>query len=90
MLPRKRATYDQPGAKHYFPWSASVITATSYPPFVPRQPQPPPPPPPEYQGREEEEVDEEEEEEGEYQIEDIEREIQRGGEEKRENAGQNR
>ena len=62
----------------------------SYPPFVPRQPQPPPPPPPEYQGREEEEVDEEEEEEGEYQIEDIEREIQRGGEEKRENAGQNR
>ena len=65
----------------------------SYPPFVPRQPQPPPPPPPEYQGREEEGVDEDEEEEevgNEYQIEDIEREIQRGGEEKRDNAGQNR
>ena len=66
----------------------------SYPPFVPRQPQPPPPPPPEYQGREEEAVDddddEEEEEEGEYRIEDIEREIRRGGEEKRDNAGQNR
>ena len=65
----------------------------SYPPFVPRQPQPPPPPPPEYQGREEEGVDEDEEEEevgDEYQIEDIEREIQRGGEEKRDNAGQNR
>ena len=87
MLPRKRATYDQPGAKHYFPWSASVITATSYPPFVPRQPQPPPPPPPEYQGREEEE---EEEEGDEYQIEDIEREIQRDGEEKGGNSGQNR
>ena len=63
----------------------------SYPPFVPRQPQPPPPPPPEYQGREEEGVDEDEEEVGdEYQIEDIEREIQRGGEDKRDNAGQNR
>ena len=60
----------------------------SYPPFVLRQPQPPPPPPPEYQEREEE--GEEEEAGDEYQIEDIEREIQRGGEEKRESAGQNR
>ena len=35
-------------------------------------------------------MDDDDEEGGEYQIEDIEREIQRGGEEKRENAGQNR
>ena len=71
--------------------SLSYVPPPSYPPFVPRQPQPPPPPPPEYQGREEEEVDDDDEEEGgEYQIEDIEREIQRGGEEKRENVGQNR